>query len=170
MNLGVGLTKGLIWAALPAYLLGWVLGARAGTNAGRLRRARLWLTVGFGCYLLHVLMGFQNFHGWSHEAAYVAMEMQTYDLFEVRSGAALYVNYFFTIIWAVEVICAWAGFERWRQRPRWLGRVFHAFMLTVLAAGMVVFAAGPVRWYSAALLAAAVVWRLVPAKTGQTVA
>jgi len=162
INLGVCLTKGLIWGAFPFYLLGWVTGAKAGADAGRLRRARRWLTVGFVFYLLHLLMGFQNFFGWSHEAAYEVMALQTYDLFEVRSGAAIYLNYFFTVLWTAEVLWAWTRFERWRQRPRWISRLVHAFMLLVWLCGMIAFASGPVRWYSAILLGVAVAWRLIP--------
>jgi hypothetical protein len=177
INIGVYLTKGLIWAALPFYLLGWVLAGKAGVDASRLRRSRLWLTVGFGFYLWHVLMGFQNFYGWSHAAAYEVMALQTHDVFapildklplflksRARNGAAIYVNYFFTVLWAAEVLWAWARFEGWRQRSRWIARLLHGFMLVVWLCGMIAFSSGPVRWYSLALVAMAIGWRLIPGR------
>jgi hypothetical protein len=159
INLGVYVIKGAIWVALLFYLAGLARIFMADGAVAGLRQARRLATIGYGVYLLHVLMGFQGFYGWSHEAAYEVMALQTYDIIKVRSGVVIYVNYLFTAVWLAELIWAWGWFSNWQQRSRWASRLIHGFLAGVLFCGMGIFSEGLVRWYSLALFGAVgVVW------------
>jgi hypothetical protein len=158
MNLGPGLVKGLVWSAWLFYALGLRQALASKGEDQRLRGARRWLTIGGGLYLLHASMGFQFFHNWSHESYYVSMEMQTFDAVQVRSGAAAYASYLFSAVWVAELAWAWAGFSGWQKRSRLVFWLIHGFLLAVFGAGMLLFATGPVRWFSAAVLLSAALW------------
>jgi len=116
--------------------------------------ARLTWTLAFFFYLAHVTAAFAFYHGWSHKAAYAETARQTSELFGVRSGAGLYLNYVFTGIWAGDVFWMWANAGLYRSRPRWLGVVIHSFFALMFFNATIVFASGWVRWLgvTAALL------------------
>jgi hypothetical protein len=158
MNLGPGLVKGLVWGACLFYALGLRQALAARGDEGGGRRARRFLTIGGGLYLLHAALGFQFFHNWSHESYYVTMEMQTFDAVQVRTGVAAYASYLFTAVWVAELAWAWACFSGWQNRSRLVFWLIHSLLLAVFGAGMVVFATGPVRWFSTAVLLGAALW------------
>ena len=97
-------------------------------------------------YLTHVGATFQLRHHWSHNAAYEETARQTAALFGVRSGAGLYCNYAFTLIWALDVIWIWWSPPTYRRRPRWMAALIHGFMAFLFFNATVVFVTGWVRW------------------------
>src|SRR5262245_24460217 len=106
-------------AALVIRLLG------ASKSAQRAAR-RAW-TAGCLAYLVHVGCAFHFYHHWSHWAAYDATARDTANRVGLESGAGLYVNYLFTILWVGDVIWWWLGLEAYQRRPRWLNVTWLVF-------------------------------------------
>lgn len=120
-----------IWAAVALFVLGEI--GRAKENGwGRTASA-----AGLALAIVHTLLAFDVFHHWDHAEALAATAQQTQDVFGVRFGAGVYVNYLFLAVWMIDVAL-------WRPHDRpssgvWLLR---AFYLLIIFNGAIVFAAG----------------------------
>ena len=145
-----------IWSALGLYAAG---------EYGRTRRpARPWARpvwlLGAACYLAHVAVTFATHHDWSHAAASAYTAAQTDALFGLASGAGLWVNYGFTLLWIGEGLwwqLAPAGYAR--RAPAWTLAVRGAFLFMIVN-GAVVFVSGPRRLLGLAVVAALILaWR-----------
>jgi hypothetical protein len=108
---------------------------------------RLLWSLGFVCYLGHVVAAFSFHYGWSHEAAYRETAQQTADLFRIRWGGGLYFNYAFTAVWAGDLLWLWIDPAGYRRRGR-AGLAVHWFTAFMFFNGAVVFASGWIRWFS----------------------
>ena len=130
-------------------LLAVLPGVRPGT------RRRLW-TLGWACYVAHVVAAFHFAHGWSHAAAWEETRRQTRELTGWDGGAGLWVNYAFTIGWTADVLRRWLVPD-WSPGGRvgtWVWRGLFAF---VLVNATVVFSPPGWRWVGVAF---AVLWGL----------
>ena len=110
-------------------------------------------TAGLVAYLTHVAAAFAFQHGWSHAAAFRETARRTGELFSVESGAGLYFNYAFTVVWLADVVWLWMSGDSYRTRPRWVAVSVHAFMAFMFFNATVVFASGGVRWLGVAATA-----------------
>ena len=147
----------ILWSARAAFLL--YVAALAAWLTERPRSARLAWTCGCLAYLGHVAAAFHFHHHWSHDAAYEETARRTGELFGVRSGAGLYCNYVFTVVWTFDVIWAWWSAETYRRRPRWIAGTVHFFMAFLFFNATVVFVSGWVRGLGlAATMAIAILW------------
>lgn len=146
---GEFLTRATIWLALAGYAAAAVFLLRTGSW----NSARLWWTIGCLAYVAHVVCAFHFSYDWSHATGLSETARQTEALTGRRSGAGLYVNYFFTLVWAGDVVYWWrAGLQRYRERPAAIHGLLHAFFLFMVVNGTVVFGQGPVRWFGAGIL------------------
>jgi hypothetical protein len=75
--------------------------------------ARVVYTAGLTTYLLHVWAAFEYFYSWSHAIAYSETERQTAALFGVDWGGGIYLNYLFTVVWAVDCALWWLRPTQW---------------------------------------------------------
>jgi hypothetical protein len=94
--------------------------------------SRIASTLGVAAYGLHVVCAFHVFYGWSHSIAYRETARQTEELFGVRWGGGLYLNYLFTILWPAECTLSWIpSLSRSRRliRARVLVHAFLSFMV-----------------------------------------
>lgn len=148
------------WTIRLALIL--YFAAVAGLLALRGRREppswiRLAWTLAWLTYLVHVVAAFGVYHHWSHFHAY--QHTQAVSGF----GPGIFVSYFFTLVWGLDIAWSWfAPQQHWRL-PTWLVVVFHALLAFIIFNGAIVFATGPVRWASlagAALLLALLVCRI----------
>ena len=117
-----------VWTARASavfYTCGVVLMLR-----GRWQYARFAWTLGLSAYLLHVWCAFEYFYHWSHTVAYRETARQTAELYGIRWGGGLYLNYLFTILWAADGVVSWLGPEWWQRRSVWsiAVNVFLGFM------------------------------------------
>src|SRR5438093_1092947 len=112
--------------------------------------SRLAWTAGCMFYLVHVWGAFQFFHGWSHLAAHRETARRTAELFGINWGGGLYFNYVFTLVWLVDTLWWWRGFDAYRNRPNWLGTAIHSFLAFMFFNATVIFASGFVRWIGTA--------------------
>ena len=134
-----------LWAIRVAALL--YAAAIAAWIMRRESAKALW-TLGCAAFLLHVGTAFAYFHGWSHQAAYEETARRTQEVFGVRSGGGLYLNYLFAALWTVDAV--WVRIAR---RPRlWVAAV-HGFMAFLFFNAAVVFPKTAwVRWASIAAI------------------
>ena len=109
-------------------------------------RPRLTWTLACLAYLTHAASAFHFHHQWSHAAAYAETARQTRALFGFGSGAGLYCNYAFTVIWPADVVWWWCAPAAYARRPRWIARAVHGFLAFMYLNGAVVFASGATRW------------------------
>ncbi|MFT5107893.1 MAG: hypothetical protein ACI9UA_003528 [Pseudoalteromonas tetraodonis] len=146
--------RGTIWFALALYVAGEVgrLAWRSG-RGGDAGRPRLAWALGIGFYLLHVVLAFGGFHGWSHAAAYDFTAQQTESLVGMRWGGGIYLNHLFTAVWLAEIIAWWCAPERYRRRAGWIDQSLRLFFAFMIVNGAVIFVAGPQRWLGTLLVA-----------------
>jgi hypothetical protein len=146
MSTGELLTRWAVRLALLCYA-GAVALRLLPDRSPRRQAAERWLwTVGCLLYLGHVASAFHFYHGWSHEAAYRETARRTGEAVGLAWGGGLYLNYLFTAAWVADAAWWWRGLETYESRPRWVGRVLHAFLAFMAFNGAVVFATGVVRW------------------------
>ena len=113
--------------------------------------------MGCGAFLVHVAAAFHFHYEWSHEVALAETARQTFEAVGVASGAGLWLNYLFTLLWTGDVAYWWRGLERYRRRPIVVHVALHAFFLFMAINATIVFEDGVVRWSAAAVLAVLVV-------------
>jgi hypothetical protein len=128
------------WSALVA-LAGatMVLGCWLGRLSvpGCVRR---WVwTVSCALFLLHVGSAFGFYHHWSHADAYEATALRTRQTVGVDSGAGLYLNYLFALLWPADVLWWWLAPALHGIQPRWLAWTFGIFFAFMAVNATVVF-------------------------------
>lgn len=164
MDFGQLLTRLTVWLALVLYVIGEVVRTYA-----RPREATLsWSVNAIGCvfFLGHVLCAFHFFHDWSHAVAYADTARQTKEFSGWNSGAGIYLNYFFALVWAGEVIWAWLNPRGYSARAAWISWAVRMFFLFMIFNGAFVFVRGHARWLGLLLCGVlAVCWWLPPKRT-----
>ena len=106
-------------------------------------------TLGWLFMLLHVAAAFHFVHDWSHRAAFVATENETFQQLGFRYGAGIYFNYVFVVAWAVDVYFTWRPARRnviGIRRFLFAGR---CYLLFIAFNGVVVFESGWLRFLGA---------------------
>jgi hypothetical protein len=150
--MGELLTRTTVWVALTLYVA-----AETRRRSDRLRRGIN--TLGCVIFLAHVTCAFHFYHSWSHSAAYADTARQTASLTGWHSGAGLYVNYLFGLVWILEAAWMWTKPNTYVTRSAkvtWFVRAFFWFMIFN---GAFVFAHWPMRLYGLLLsLALIVCW------------
>ena len=146
MEPGELLTRWTIRIALVLYGVAVSIRLTAKPDRCRLSRARWLWTAGLVAYLAHVACAFHFYHDWSHDAAYAATAAETEEVFGLRWGGGLYVNYFFSCLWGLDVGWSWIRPDGYRARSRWVQSAVYGFMAFMAFQAVVVFEAGVVRW------------------------
>src|SRR5688572_5445520 len=121
----------------------------------RLRAARAVYSAGCVVLLIHIAIAFHRHHAWSHADAHAHVERRTAELTGFASGAGLWLNYLFALLWVADATYWWiAGADPYLRRPRWISAALHAFLLFMAINAAVVFALGPSRYVGAAVVVA----------------
>lgn len=124
----------LVWsirAAVACYIGRLLIDASAQSPAKQSWARWLW-TIGFAAYVIHVAAAFHFIHHWSHDSAYRHTAEQTKAMTGFDSGAGLYVNYAFTLLWAFDVLGWWTRGLDWARRSKayyWTVQGAFAFMM-----------------------------------------
>jgi hypothetical protein len=96
-------------------------------------------TISCGVFLAHVACAFQFYHHWSHADAYHSTALRTEQVMGVFSGAGLYLNYLFALLWPADVIWWWNAPAAHVKQPRWLAWTFGIFFAFMAVNATIVF-------------------------------
>ncbi len=151
METGELLTRSTALAAVALYGLALVLRAAAAGCRGRLTAARLAWTAGVLALLFHTACAFHFHHGWSHAAAYADTARRTAQEVGWDSGAGLYANYGFGLVWAADAAWWWWRPAGYLSRPRTLEWAVQGYLGFITFNAAVVFGRGPARWLGLAV-------------------
>jgi hypothetical protein len=143
------LTGATIWVALTLYAASQIARRRPGATA---IAGRWLLACGLALYIAHVVLAFDLHYDWSHATAFAETAAQTEALLGRPWGGGLYVNYFFSVIWAVEVLWWHGAPASYAGRRTWLERATRGLFLFMIVNGAVVFVDGPQRWLGVAIV------------------
>ncbi len=133
------LTRASIWLSVGCWALGVAALIQRKADAGS---RRLW-TAGLLLYLVHSILAFARFYDWSHAMAFEETAAQTLMATGFESGAGIWFNYAFGMIWSVDAAYWWvAGTPRYTERPKFIQRSIHGFMAFMIFNGTVVFGHG----------------------------
>ena len=137
------LTIVMIWLAFLCYSI-VVAQMLAKQWTGRIG----WVWVGGVLFFwLHVVLAFLAYYEGSLAVAYEATRRQTAETIGWNSGAGLYVNFLFGVVWTWDAtVLGWCGFAAYRARSRAAQLSVHGFLALMFFNGTVVFGDGPVRW------------------------
>ncbi len=116
-----------------AATVGWMLLAWVAMGYGASWVARWMWTLGWAMLCVHLVLAFGLAHGWSHAAA--VEHVRTVG----GSGAGIVVNYLFAVVWGADVVWWWANPIGHANRPRWVARAIHGFLVFVVVNATVVF-------------------------------
>ncbi|QEG38763.1 hypothetical protein [Roseimaritima ulvae] len=145
-------------AALLAFLIAWLLRAYKGCFP-----ANRWVRCERGTYaaggvlmVVHVLVAYGFFHGWSHAAALAHTAEQTRQTVGWAFAGGLYFNFLFVGVYLTDI--GWrARVGGWEQRtPRVMAYTMDSFLWFIVVMSTVVFESGAVRWF--AVMGVAAVW------------
>ena len=135
---GEGWVRVSVWVALLCYPAGPLSLLLRPT--GRVHVVARWVwTVGCIAFCGHVVAAFHVFYGWSHTTALAETARQTAETVGSNSDVGLYLNYLFTLLWALDVGRAWT---RSAGRSTRGDLALHAFLFFMVFNGAVVFADG----------------------------
>lgn len=101
---------------------------------------RLFWTLGWLTYLVHLAMAFHFYHGWSHQSAIEHTRAVS------GVGEGIYVSHLFTLLWSADVVSWWLRPQWHKGRPAWIDGSLHGFMLFIVFNATVVYETGPIRW------------------------
>ncbi len=133
-----------VWVALCCYPAAGI------GRAARDPRLRHWALCIWcaGCVMfgIHVFSAFGGFYQWRHAVAVAETAKQTRAATGIDSGAGLYLNYLFALLWSGDAWSWWRSPDRYRTRPLGTFLLLHAFFLFMIVQGAVIFVSGPRRW------------------------
>lgn len=142
----------LLWsirAAIACYVGRLLIDAASPLPAKQSWARWLW-TIGFAAYIVHVAAAFHFIHHWSHASAYRHTAEQTKALTGFDSGAGLYVNYAFTLLWAFDVLAWWTRGLDWARRSKPYYRAVQVVFAFMMVNATAVF--GPAYWKIVAVI------------------
>ena len=108
--------------------------------------------AGFAAYLLHAVFAFHAFYEWSHAVAWLETRRQTELTTGLSSGDGLYLNYALGLVWMTDSLLWLTTGQPLHRRNYVAATGVHGFFLFMLVTGGIVFASGPVRWFTTMLL------------------
>lgn len=140
------ITRISIWLSVACWA--WTVAAilRGGaTNATR------WVWgAGADLFIIHAIAAFAKFYDWSHAVAVKETAVQTLEATGIDTGAGLWLNYLFGLVWCSDAAFWWiAGTARYVGRARWIHALVHGFMAFMILQGTVFFGHGAVVYFGA---------------------
>jgi hypothetical protein len=133
-----------LWAiriAMAVLALGYTIQFRTGMRNSDLL-AVLW-SIGAAFATFHTLTALHAFHAGSLNEAIESTARRTEELFGVRVGWGVYVNYLFVALWWIDAF--WRlRFRASNYRP--IEIAIDLFLIAISFFGAVVFATGPIRY------------------------
>jgi hypothetical protein len=145
MTIGEVLTHWTVYIAFASYASSWVVPLnRFGASAHLI--AKLLRTLACVLLVLHVLLAFGTYHGWSHRAACEHTARATDIRLGLNWGGGVYFNYALLVVWIADTLCCWLWSQSYEKR--WIGFVWatDGFIAFMWFNATVVFGTGLIRW------------------------
>ena len=139
-----------LWAiriAMAVLALGYTIQFCSGMRNSDLL-AVLW-SIGAAFATFHTATALHAFHGGSLTEAFESTALRTEEMFGMRVGWGVYVNYLFVAVWWLDTL------YRWRYRSshyRPMEIAVDCFLIAISFFGAVVFATGPIRYLGIATI------------------
>lgn len=130
------------WVTLLLWCSGECLRARSHDEHGA--APRIAWTLGAIALALHILAAFAFRHQWSHTAAVMETAQQTSEVFGIRWGGGVWINYGLAMWWGLDVVAVWCV-PKWQHRWVHYERLRRGVFLFLWFNAAVVFAHGPSR-------------------------
>jgi hypothetical protein len=128
--------------------------------------ARWWWTAGVILMAVHIVAALGVFHHWSHAEAIAHTARRTAELTGWNWGGGIYFNYAFLALWSFDALWWWLKPNCYLHRPHWIEVLIQGYLAFIALNATIVFAAGLVRWTSAAILIALVILKVKSPKSG----
>jgi hypothetical protein len=122
--------------------------------------ARLWI-LGATLASVHMVTALHAFHSGSLAQAIDSTARRTEEMFGVRAGAGVYVNFIFVGVWFLDAAWRWK-FQSNESIPirRTIERATDFFLIAISFFGAVVFASGGIRYVGLAFILGWIVHRV----------
>jgi hypothetical protein len=147
----------MVFGSVAGALVLWAVAEWWRHQAGRSSAARAAWTAGAALMTVHSIAAFMVIYGGSHAVAVAATARQTAALTGVESGAGIYVNYVFLVLWIADASWWWISPGSYATRPRVIATGIQAIFLFMFLNGGVLFADGWMRVLGAAVVTAVLV-------------
>jgi len=128
----------LIRNTIRLSLVFWFWSMYLRVSAWNIRLQRLTWSLAWLVYVIHVAMAFEHYHHWSHGSAVDHVEGVS------GFGRGLFVSYFFTLVWTIDVAVWWLAPDR--RGPRWLISAWYGFSVFIVLNGTVIYETGVIRY------------------------
>jgi hypothetical protein len=136
MMSGELLVRSTAWLSGVLYVLslvGWWRG-------WPVRQRRMFWTMSWLIFLIHVGLAFHVDHAWSHQEAWRHTERQS------GFGHGIYFNYAVLLLWSLDVAWWWVHDSSYHRRSPWITWSIHGFLLFMWINAAVVFPL--LKWWS----------------------
>jgi hypothetical protein len=107
--------------------------------------ARLYWTLGWIAYLVHLYVAFKFYHRGSHADAVEHTQEVT------GFGPGIYVSHLFTLVWTLDVARWWLFPAAYAHRARWVTALLHGFMAFIVFNATIIYETGLIRWAGVAM-------------------
>lgn len=120
-------------------------------------RSECWSwAVGLAFYLAHVALAFHIVHDWSHSAAWQHTAQETARVTGINRGEGVWVNYLFTVIWAMDLARIIRANRIRTATSRRVDTVIGGIFLFICVNATAVF--GPAHYRPIAVMAGVLAW------------
>ena len=143
-----------IWIALILFVVGEF---ESRTSPNLRPAARLLFLLGAVLCVVHLLIAMQTVHAWDHRAAVAATAAQTAQVYGVRWGGGVYVNYVFAAVWIADALQRVMSPASAARRSRALVCTLRAFYFVVFVNAAAIFATPGRRWMGMVISVALIV-------------
>jgi hypothetical protein len=132
--------------AMLCTAFAWTLLLLNGNTRNTQILARAIWTIGLAAYIVHVAFAFSYYYRWNHSLAAWHTAYRTWELTGWYWTGGIWINYFFTLVWAADVVYWWLGLELYDRRPHALKVFVPTFFAFMIFQAGVVFGHGAIRW------------------------
>jgi hypothetical protein len=133
----MGVAEAAVFVTVAGSVLAWAAGEGVPSRAA-------W-SVGALLAIVHALLAFAVFYGWSHAVAREATARQTAALTGLAFAGGIYINYVFLLVWLGDAMWWWVAPRSYATRPGWVSVTIRGFIFFIILNGAVVFADGLAR-------------------------
>ena len=147
---GDQVTRWAVWVSVLAFVAAAALMMRRGKFASSDPRVRAIWTISFVALVVHVLIAFKTYHGWSHAAAVAHTAAKTEAVVGISFGGGIWFNYLLLAVWGGDIVWWWSRPISYAARAEWQNAAIYGYVAFIMLNAVVFFETGPLRWWGVA--------------------